>query len=172
MREPATFLNGGNKEEGMKDIWSEEANATLRRLWAEGATTSQIGRVVGRTKNAVIGRVRRLGLEQRPNPVGNGFKGGGRTGKSASRRPVPIPLAQLPPVQADRAWMSETTLPPIVTPVTTPPPRRRNQCLAMEPGPRPRTWIQCDGTTEHGQSWCPDCRARVFQRPRIADAAD
>lgn len=48
-------------------IWSEEAEATLRRLWDLGATCSRIAKKLGRpfTRSAVAAKARRLGLPMR-----------------------------------------------------------------------------------------------------------
>ena len=46
--------------------WSEERVALLRKLWAEGLSASQIAKQLGGvTRNAVIGKVHRLGLAGR-----------------------------------------------------------------------------------------------------------
>ena len=45
--------------------WTPDRIATLIALWNEELTTSEIGRRLGITKNAVIGKVHRLGLPQR-----------------------------------------------------------------------------------------------------------
>lgn len=50
-------------------MWSEERTALLRKLWAEGLSASQIARQLGGvTRNAVIGKVHRLGLAGRATP--------------------------------------------------------------------------------------------------------
>ena len=41
----------------------------LTRLWNEGIATAEIGRRIGVTKYAVIGKARRLGLRPRPSPL-------------------------------------------------------------------------------------------------------
>jgi len=49
--------------------WTEERVATLRKLWAEGLSASQIAKQLGGvTRNAVIGKVHRLGLAGRATP--------------------------------------------------------------------------------------------------------
>ena len=46
--------------------WTEERVELLKKLWAEGLSASQIaGRLGGVTRNAVIGKVHRLGLAGR-----------------------------------------------------------------------------------------------------------
>lgn len=49
--------------------WSEERVALLRKLWTEGLSASQIAKQLGGvTRNAVIGKVHRLGLAGRATP--------------------------------------------------------------------------------------------------------
>ena len=46
--------------------WNDERVELLKKLWAEGLSASQIaGRLGGVTRNAVIGKVHRLGLSGR-----------------------------------------------------------------------------------------------------------
>ena len=50
--------------------WTDERVETLKRMWAEGQSASQIAKELGGvTRNAVIGKVHRLGLSNR---VGGG----------------------------------------------------------------------------------------------------
>jgi GcrA cell cycle regulator len=49
--------------------WTPERIATLIALWNEALTTSQIGLRLGITKNAVVGKVHRLGLPKRQSPI-------------------------------------------------------------------------------------------------------
>lgn len=49
--------------------WNDERVALLRKLWAEGLSASQIAKQLGGvTRNAVIGKVHRLGLAGRATP--------------------------------------------------------------------------------------------------------
>ncbi|MFZ8941507.1 MAG: GcrA family cell cycle regulator, partial [Gemmobacter sp.] len=46
--------------------WTDERVETLRRMWLEGQSASQIAKELGGvTRNAVIGKVHRLGLSNR-----------------------------------------------------------------------------------------------------------
>ena len=45
--------------------WSDDKIAELRRLWEEGLPTAEIGRRLGITRNAVIGKAWRLELPPR-----------------------------------------------------------------------------------------------------------
>ncbi len=49
--------------------WTEERLATLRILWNEGLSISQIGQRLGVTRNAVAGKAHRLGLPKRQSPI-------------------------------------------------------------------------------------------------------
>ena len=50
--------------------WTEERIERLKAMWTEGATASQIADELGGvSRNAVIGKAHRLGLEARPSPV-------------------------------------------------------------------------------------------------------
>jgi GcrA cell cycle regulator len=52
-----------------ENIWTEERVAELGKLWAEGLSTAEIGRRLGLTKNAVVGKAHRLALSPRPSPL-------------------------------------------------------------------------------------------------------
>ncbi len=50
--------------------WTDERVEQLKKLWADGLSASQIAaRMGGITRNAVIGKVHRLGLSGRTRPV-------------------------------------------------------------------------------------------------------
>ena len=49
--------------------WTPEKIKELRRLWAKGLSSGDIGRLLGVSKNAIVGKVHRLELESRPSPI-------------------------------------------------------------------------------------------------------
>lgn len=49
--------------------WTPEFDAALTDAWDAGLSTLDIGRRLGFTKNAIIGRARRLALTPRPSPI-------------------------------------------------------------------------------------------------------
>ena len=68
--------------------WTDERVEVLKKMWGEGQSASQIAKVLGGvTRNAVIGKVHRLGLSNR-------IGGGGSTKAGAKNRPAkPVPAA-------------------------------------------------------------------------------
>ncbi len=64
--------------ERVEPTWTAERIERLVALWEEGVTTAEIGRRIGVTKNAVIGKVHRIGLvprvvTEKPPPRRNVF---------------------------------------------------------------------------------------------------
>ena len=49
--------------------WNDEVIVQLRALWDEGHSTAEIGRRLGVTKNAIVGKAHRLDLPARPSPI-------------------------------------------------------------------------------------------------------
>ena len=49
--------------------WTDEDIENLRKYWAEGHSTAEIGRLIGKSKNAVVGKAHRLSLPSRPSPI-------------------------------------------------------------------------------------------------------
>ena len=58
------------KQKGIRRMkWTEKVVEQLKQLWADGLSTAEIGRHLGITKNAVIGKAHRLKLPSRPSPI-------------------------------------------------------------------------------------------------------
>ena len=65
--------------------WTEDRVAMLRELWSKGLSASQIAvQLGGVSRNAVIGKAHRLGLESRPSPI----RGGGSGSRSRRNRAI------------------------------------------------------------------------------------
>ena len=68
--------------------WTEERVSELKKLWAEGHSASQIAKRLGSvTRNAVIGKVHRLGLSGRATPS----RPVKRPARLARPKPTPMP---------------------------------------------------------------------------------
>src|SRR5258708_21154970 len=66
--------------------WAEETIVRLRTLWDEGLSTAEIGRRLGVSKNAVVGKAHRLDLPARPSPIRRDGVPGGAPRRFAPRR--------------------------------------------------------------------------------------
>jgi GcrA cell cycle regulator len=85
--------------------WTEERIDRLKSMWTEGATASQIAEELGGvSRNAVIGKAHRLGLESRPSPVMQGVeieKKGKAAPAPKAAKPAPAPKPATPAPQRE-----------------------------------------------------------------------
>ncbi|VXC89081.1 GcrA family cell cycle regulator [Sphingomonas sp. 8AM] len=79
--------------------WTEERIDTLKTMWEGGQTASQIAEALGGvSRNAVIGKAHRLGLQSRPSPVVSKEEARVAAEKaSAAAAPAPVAAAAPPP---------------------------------------------------------------------------
>src|SRR5690349_12210300 len=120
--------------------WAEETIVRLRALWDEGLSTAEIGRRLGVSKNAVVGKAHRLDLPARPSPIRRDGPGGGAPRRIAPRRvagPTLPPLSSAGPLSGlSSSAPSPTVVPHLAVmslkPAPAPPPAR-----VAPPAPRP-----------------------------------
>ena len=98
--------------------WTEERIEHLKKMWADGATASQIADELGGvSRNAVIGKAHRHGLEQRPSPVKPGEEKEAKKAAPAASAPKPAaPRAEAPrpaPVAAAPATTASQATPAV-----------------------------------------------------------
>ncbi len=169
--------------------WAEETIVRLRSLWDEGLSTAEIGRRLGVSKNAVVGKAHRLDLPARPSPIRRDGSGprrrAGRRHAGWPARPCrryPAPRRWLPP-PADRrccrgCWRRRPRPIPVPPPVrvASPAPRPYGRIVTCcwpigEPGTR--SFRFCDASSEPGKPYCSDHvkLAYVKVRDRREDAA-
>lgn len=106
--------------------WNDEAIDRIRALWSEGHSTAEIGRRMGISKNAVVGKAHRLSLPARPSPIRRVPEEKRGSQRATIRRvtgptlpalqSVPPPVAAVPPAPVPLA-----TAPLAVLPVPKPP---------------------------------------------------
>ena len=158
--------------------WNDTIIAELRGLWSAGLSTAEIGRRLGISKNAVVGKAHRLDLAARPSPIRRqerdpnalppAPRAVGPTLAPLPIRPAPAPM---PPPQA-------------VTPAAKPPVPRRLAAVAAptvrvspccwpigEPG-KP-SFHFCDAVAVQGKPYCAEHAALAYVkiRDRREDAA-
>jgi GcrA cell cycle regulator len=80
--------------------WTSEAIDQLRVLWSEGHSTAEIGRRMGVSKNAIVGKAHRLNLPPRPSPIRR--EGAEASSTAPLRRAPPAPR---PPMAFRRLGM-------------------------------------------------------------------
>ena len=81
--------------------WTEERIERLKKMWQDGSTASQIADELGGvSRNAVIGKAHRLGLEARPSPVKPGEEKEHRAPAAAAPAPKPAPAERPAPKAA------------------------------------------------------------------------
>ena len=109
--------------------WTEERIDRLKAMWTKGATASQIAEELGGvSRNAVIGKAHRLGLESRPSPVKAGEE------KEKKAKPAPAPKAARP-AAAPKAAAAEPKAAATETPraaAPAPQPQRQHDPQAMQ----------------------------------------
>jgi len=173
-------------------VWDEETIRLLRDLWAQGHSTAEIGRRLGVSKNAIVGKAHRLELDARPSPIKRDVV------KPASERPLPCLRAgpTLPPlpsanVQAFSAMPAPSNLRPLRTAPVSPAPAAALAPRPVMPSPqiqsrRPapsccwpigepgtKSFRFCDGLSMPGKPYCDQHAklAYVRVRDRKEDAA-
>ena len=100
--------------------WTDERIERLKNMWAKGATASQIADELGGvSRNAVIGKAHRLGLEQRPSPVKPGEEKEAKkpaAAAPAAAAPKPAPKAEAPKPAAAAPATAAPAAPQAATP--------------------------------------------------------
>lgn len=93
--------------------WTEERIDQLKRLWGQGMTASQIADDLGGvSRNAVIGKAHRLGLEARPSPVKGGDAAAASGASPAAAAPAPERTPPPPPRPAPAPAPAAVSPPP------------------------------------------------------------
>jgi GcrA cell cycle regulator len=117
--------------------WTDERVETLKRMWNEGQSASQIAKELGGvTRNAVIGKVHRLGLSNRVGGKEDEDEGTPAAAPAAAAKPEPAPRPE--PAPAPRAEAPRPAAPAAAAPASsnvTPLPMRKAIIPAGQPLP-------------------------------------
>ena len=77
--------------------WTDERIDSLKSMWEKGMTASQIAESLGGvSRNAVIGKAHRLGLQSRPSPVKAAEPAKPAPQPAPEPKPKPVPVAAAP----------------------------------------------------------------------------
>ena len=114
--------------------WTEERIERLKKMWHDGATASQIADELGGvSRNAVIGKAHRLGLEQRPSPVKPGEEKEAK--KPAAPVAAPAAATKVPPKVEAAKPIAAATAAPSAGSVPANPPRSAPEMQYRSIGP-------------------------------------
>ena len=82
--------------------WTDERIDQLKTMWEKGMTASQIAEELGGvSRNAVIGKAHRLGLQSRPSPVKSNDAPRKKAAAAPAKKPAAPPLPKEKPNEAD-----------------------------------------------------------------------
>ncbi|HVH37598.1 MAG TPA: GcrA family cell cycle regulator [Sphingomicrobium sp.] len=102
--------------------WTDERIDRLKKMWSEGATASQIADELGGvSRNAVIGKAHRLGLDARPSPVKAGEEKEKKAATNTSPRVEKPAKSEAPKTTATAATTPSQTERAAATPATQAP---------------------------------------------------
>lgn len=109
--------------------WTDERVETLKTMWNDGKSASQIAKELGGvTRNAVIGKVHRLGLSNRSGPAA------ASSGKTAAKEAAPE-ASEAPKAKAAKVERAEVAEEPAVVKQVAPIPPRKPIIKAGQPLP-------------------------------------
>ncbi len=171
--------------------WTDETILRLRNLWDEGHSTAEIGRRLGVTKNAVVGKAHRLNLPARPSPIRRAAGGAVVARRSAVRRvsgpTLPALASASAPLRADLGRPEPTRALPVrdagreptrapglrAVPPALRPSGRVSACCWPIGEPGTPSFRFCSDGAIHGKPYCSEhaSLAYVRVRDRREDAA-
>jgi len=147
--------------------WNETIIAELKALWAEGLSTAEIGRRLGISKNAVVGKAHRLDLSPRPSPIRRSERG--QSPPAVAPRVTGPTLAPLPSGPQIVSPVVATAMAAAPVAVKAPAPGR---LAAVAPAPVVRVSACCWPVGEPGKPGFHFCDgAAVAGKPYCADHA-
>lgn len=151
--------------------WTPERIADLEKLWAEGLSTAEIGRRLGVSKNAVVGKAHRLGLPGRQSPID--------AKRRAARKPAAKPKAAPAQPRAAARPAAPKAPPPVAAEAAPQPaPQAKKQrkahsgpsCQWPFGDPRLPGFHFCGAPATPGKPYCDEHCAMAYNRVSAATA--
>ena len=158
--------------------WTDTTLDRLRTLWDEGHSTAEIGRRMGVSKNAVVGKAHRLNLSPRPSPIRPANPSACK--RPPARRPVPK-LADIMPIMsaaqpvaasvmhaAPAASLLATAAPVTVTSDAPRPAQegRTHPCCWPIGDPGTPAFRFCDADAPLGKPYCMEHASLAYTKAR------
>ena len=150
--------------------WTDERVELLKKLWAEGLSAAQIANKIGNvTRNAVIGKVHRLGLSGRATPA-KPQRGCTSSVSTTAKTPTiaAAPEADVKPIINEPEFTT-----PIVLDTgdkTTVSTIKNNMCKWPIGDPAKDEFHFCGQQTQPGKSYCAYHARMAFQPPQRREA--
>ncbi len=142
--------------------WTEERVAELMRLWEAGRSASEIGRLLGVSKNSVVGKAHRMKLAARPSPIK-------RSSGGPTRRTPPPPIAKPAMRVESQPKVERPVMPPPAAPSVRRPAAavRRSggkgpSCLWPIGDPGDADFHFCGAPAVAGKPYCAEHCARAY----------
>lgn len=171
--------------------WTDERIEQLKKLWDQGLSASVIGKQLGVSKNAVVGKAHRLKLPARPSPIRKGARPPVRR-MAVLAKPLPAP-AQIEPAAPEPRQPAVRLEPPRAAPAAERPryeaglapaverrgggfkaaPRRASggsrSCLWPIGDPGTPGFHFCGAEAVPGKSYCAEHCAKAYITKQRAD---
>jgi GcrA cell cycle regulator len=159
--------------------WNDTTIGRLRALWAEGHSTAEIGRCLGTSKNAVVGKSHRLSLTARPSPIRRDGTKQPRVRRPrcpsltelqarATQAPAPKPPAPQPDKKPAPNLASALHAIPVIRPVDVP--RGKQPCCWPIGEPGRSGFRFCDVPNVEGKPYCPEHCNLAYPKWRTSQA--
>lgn len=144
--------------------WTPDLIKELKRLWNKGLTTVEIGNRIGMSKNAVVGKAHRLGLEGRPSPIKRDRKKEAVTVR-ATKKATPAPKEKVTQTSSILPPEPVFEVEPIVEPVLPKKKKHKgvqlvdlkpNSCRWPEGDPKDPDFCFCGQECVPGKIYCEE----------------
>lgn len=135
--------------------WTAEKVNLLKQLWSDGLSAGEIAKNLGDvSRNAVIGKAHRLGLESRPSPI------------KRKVTPLTIPSSKAVTKVAPGASEGKKRLNAIKNNIV---PLKGHACQWPIGDPRDAAFRFCDDRALPGKPYCSDHASQAYQNYRPED---
>lgn len=137
--------------------WDDGTIQRLGELWDEGLSAAEIGRRLGVSKNAVVGKARRLGLPERESPIKRGVPAAPKQAPRKRR------VATLPKLASVAVVSREPAPPPapIIVPRLV---SHRSPCQWPFGEPGTREFRFCGSPQKLGSPYCADHHKVAYRK--------
>lgn len=149
--------------------WTDEQVAELRKLWRDGLSASQIAAQLKVTRNAVIGKVHRLGLPARTKPEPRGPHMS-KAAKACYRKLTTKPTAKYYPTDLNLKPMEKAAAVELGKMLNPPRPAKTVPLIEIAdtqcryPYRKNGEPVCCGKPVVPGTKWCRDCYGRTHKK--------